>query len=210
MLFFAEFLISSWFNATDTAYWKHLLSFRLIDLLLLFCFYTIRRMYIWSASFKIYLMTFIIQWMTTTKNKITTSHWCVEWNMIAIKKWFKTFFSNLICFIINNDIYVITFWMHMLFIIIFRRNKLIAIANWIFHISDFLRLFMVSLKYGLILLSYSSTAGVLFLSPLLSYSINYYSKNYLFLLVDNNLLHAQRFLISLLILFLIALFLFLV
>ena len=34
-----------------------------------------------------------------------------------------------------------------------------------------IRLFLISLKYGLILLRYYSTDSVLFLSPLLSYSI---------------------------------------
>ena len=38
-------------------------------------------------------------------------------------------------------------------------------------VSDFLRLFMMSFKYGLILLRYFSTDSILFLSPLLSYSI---------------------------------------
>ena len=45
------------------------------------------------------------------------------------------------------------------------------IVNWIFHVSDFLRLFMMSFKLGLILLRYSSTDNVLFLSLLLSYSL---------------------------------------
>ena len=49
--------------------------------------------------------------------------------------------------------------------------KLIAIVNSIFHVSDFLRLFMMSFKCGLILLRYSSIDSVLFLSPLPSYSI---------------------------------------
>ena len=50
--------------------------------------------------------------------------------------------------------------------------KLIAIFNWIFHVSDLLRSFMTSFfKYGLVLLRYSSTDSVLFLSPLLLYSI---------------------------------------
>ena len=49
--------------------------------------------------------------------------------------------------------------------------KVIAIVNLIFHVSDFLRLFMISFKYGLILLRYFSTDSVLFPSPLLSYSI---------------------------------------
>ena len=45
--------------------------------------------------------------------------------------------------------------------------KLFAIVNWIFHLSDVL----ISFKYGLIFLRYSSTNSVLFLSLLLSYSV---------------------------------------
>ena len=48
--------------------------------------------------------------------------------------------------------------------------KLFAIVNWIFHVSDFLGLFMISFKYGLNLSKYSSTGSDLFLSLLLSYS----------------------------------------
>ena len=55
---------------------------------------------------------------------------------------------------------------------------LIAIVNLIFHVSDFLRSFIISMcglmygrKYGLFLLRYSSIDSVLFPSPLLSYSI---------------------------------------
>ena len=48
---------------------------------------------------------------------------------------------------------------------------LFAIVNLNFYVSDFLRLFMMSFKYGLILLRYSSADSVLFPSPLLSYSI---------------------------------------
>ena len=44
--------------------------------------------------------------------------------------------------------------------------KLFAIANWIFYVPDFIRLFMISFKYGLTLLRYSSTDSVLFLSVL--------------------------------------------
>ena len=46
--------------------------------------------------------------------------------------------------------------------------KLIAISNWILNVSDFLRLFMIFFKYGLILLRYSLTDSVLFLALLLS------------------------------------------
>ena len=48
--------------------------------------------------------------------------------------------------------------------------KLIATVNWVFHESEFLRLFNMSFKYHLILLKYSSTDSV-FLSSLLLYSI---------------------------------------
>ena len=43
-----------------------------------------------------------------------------------------------------------------------KKLKLIAIVNWIFHVSDFLRVFMMLLKYCLILLRYSSTDSVSF------------------------------------------------
>ena len=49
-------------------------------------------------------------------------------------------------------------------------TKLFAIVNWIFPVSNFLRLFMMSFKYGLISLRYSSTDSVLFPSLLLLYS----------------------------------------
>ena len=44
---------------------------------------------------------------------------------------------------------------------------LFVIVTRIFHVSDFLSLFMMSFKCGLILLRNSSTDSVLFLSPVL-------------------------------------------
>ena len=49
--------------------------------------------------------------------------------------------------------------------------KLFAIINRFLQLSDFLRLFMMFYKYGLILLRYSSTDSALFLSLLLSHSV---------------------------------------
>ena len=49
--------------------------------------------------------------------------------------------------------------------------KLIAIVKWILHVSDFLRLFMISFKYSLIFFKFNSSIDRVFLSPLLSYSI---------------------------------------
>ena len=48
--------------------------------------------------------------------------------------------------------------------------KLFAIVR-IFYVSDFLRLFMMSFKYGVILLKYSSTDSVLFLSVFFVFNI---------------------------------------
>ena len=48
--------------------------------------------------------------------------------------------------------------------------RLIVTANWFFHVSNFLRSFMISFKYGLLLLRYSLTNSVLFLLLLLLYS----------------------------------------
>ena len=51
-----------------------------------------------------------------------------------------------------------------------KKIRLFAMANWLFHVPNFLRLFMMSFQYGLILKRYCSTA-VLFLSLVLLYSI---------------------------------------
>ena len=72
--------------------------------------------------------------------------------------------------------------------------KSFAIVNLIFHGWDFLRLFMMSFKYGLILLRYSSAIRVLFLSPFyFRVQYNFCPENYFLWLVYNNLLlHAQK------------------
>ena len=49
--------------------------------------------------------------------------------------------------------------------------KLIVIFSWIFHVSDFFRSLMISFKYGLVSLRYSST-DIVFLTSLLLYSIS--------------------------------------
>ena len=62
------------------------------------------------------------------------------------KKWFRKFFYNFICFIINDNICVITLWMYcMLFISSQVVVKIISIVDWIFNLSDFLRLYFSSM-----------------------------------------------------------------
>ena len=110
-------------------------------------------------------MTFIIQWMNIIKSKLTTFHWF----QIIFESFFC--FHNFICFIINHDFYGITFWIYyMIFITItFKRNKI----N--------LRSFMISFKYGLILLRTSQL--IVFFNCLYFYiQCNCYSKNYLLFL----------------------------
>ena len=74
--------------------------------------------------------------MNTIKDKIITSHWCFQSNLISRKNWLKLWLyqSQVINHVvINHELCVITLWMHYtLFIITFRRNKLIAIVNWVF------------------------------------------------------------------------------
>ena len=109
--------------------------------------------------------------MNKIEDKLTTFHW-FHIILTSIVKSIKKFFYNFICFIIHHDFYVISFWMHYtLFIISMVEIKLFAIVNWIFDVLDFLRLFMTSVKYGLILLRYSETDSVLFQSSLLLHSI---------------------------------------
>ena len=51
------FLVSSWFNANVIAYWKYLLSFSFIGFIVaFFVFYPIWRIFIWSTSFKNFLL----------------------------------------------------------------------------------------------------------------------------------------------------------
>ena len=62
LILYGYFFISSWLNATITAYWKHSLPFLLIEFIVVFfVFYPIRRTYVWSTTTWIYFMTFIIQ-----------------------------------------------------------------------------------------------------------------------------------------------------
>ena len=114
-------------------------------------------------------MTLAKQSMNTVKDKIATYHWCFQPSLISIKKWFKKLFNNFIWVIINHEFYVIIIRSISYFSIMsLEERKLIAIVNWIFHITDLLRLFIMSFKHGLIFLRYSLVERVLFLSPLIA------------------------------------------
>ena len=92
--------------------------------------------FMWCTTIWIYFMTLIIQYMHIIQGKLTTFH-RFQIILISTFKWIEKFY-NFICFIINHDFYIITFWTHCrLFLIIYGRKKLFAIANWIFHVTFF-------------------------------------------------------------------------
>ena len=64
------------------------------------------------------------------------------YNTINEYNWRQTY--NLHLFLINHDLYVVTFQMHykLFIIIIFNEIKVIVIFNWIFYKTDFWGLFM--------------------------------------------------------------------
>ena len=113
------------------------------------------------------------------KYEITTFHWCFQ--PILERKYWKSSSITL------SALSLIVIFMLSLFECItcsssvsLWKAKLIAIVSWTIYVSGFLRSFLISFKYQLILLRYSSTD-------------NCYYKKKLPLLVYNNLvLHAQK------------------
>ena len=138
-----------WFNATVTTYSKHFLwKFYCC----FFVFYPVRRIYMWRTTIWSYFIPLILQKKNIIEEKLTTFH---RFPIISILffEWFKKFFYNFIFFIINNDSYAITFWIHCsLFIIIFRRNK-INCSCWLDF--PYLKLFMMNYLFTLFMRSFN-------------------------------------------------------
>ena len=93
------FPIFSRFNGPIAAYWKALI---IIDRIYccFFAFFSIRR--IWSATFQIYFMTFVMQQINTIKDKIITFYRFFLAYLISRRKWLKKFLNKFIWFIINH------------------------------------------------------------------------------------------------------------
>ena len=94
--------------------------------------------------------------MNTIKDKTTFCHWCFQSNLIRDSKGFSINSSALTLI----SIFMLSFL-----------NALHVLHYCLWHLSDILRLLMMSFKYGVTLLRYSSADSVLLLSLLLSYSI---------------------------------------
>ena len=167
-LFFSNFFQSSFSDGSFILFQLSLLITGLILIILTGCV----PVSLWFSATVILFWKYLSSFLNTIKCEITIFHWNFQPNLIPWKKWFKKFFYNFICLIINHDFDVVIFWIiTRSSSLSLKERKLIAIINWIFHASDFLRFFMISFNYGLILLRYLSTNNVLFLQPLLSYSI---------------------------------------
>ena len=133
--------------------------------------------------------------MNVIKDIFTTFHG-LQIIFISISECFEKFFYNFICFIINHDFYVITFWMHYtLFIMISRRNKIICYCWLNLPRVRSLRLFMMSFKYDLLFKDVLEVIVFYFCQLYFHTQCNCYLKKYLFLLVYNNLfqLHSQKY-----------------
>ena len=67
-------------------------------------FYPIRRIFLWSNTFKINYMTIVREEMNTARYEFSTwIHWCFQLTLISTNKWLKKLFCNLTWFIINQD-----------------------------------------------------------------------------------------------------------
>ena len=95
------------------------------DLLLLFCFLSSQEN-LYMIHHRFYLFCGIYD--TINEHKQSQKNYLSSIFLDyfdVIKEWFKRFFNNFVYFVINHDLFIITFWMHYtLFIIILRRNKI--------------------------------------------------------------------------------------
>ena len=111
----------SWFNVTAAAYLKHLS----LSLIVFYCCFSgsissQENLYMIHHNLEFFFMTFAMQQINTIKDKMTTFDRFFWAYLISRKKWFNKFLNNLF----NLDFYVIILWMHyMLFISVFRKNK---------------------------------------------------------------------------------------
>ena len=152
-MFDGSFLIYSWFNVTVTVVWKYLLSFLLMGILVVFLLFLESAEYIYDSR-RLGFISWQVIWylfLSDLKSSLITSS-ALSLIMISILSIFE-------CVTWSSSLSSL------------EEVKLIFIVCWIFHVSDFLRSFMISYKSGVILWRYSWTDRVLFSSLLLLYSI---------------------------------------
>ena len=131
-----------------------------------FVFYPIKRIWIWSTRFQIYLLTFVRNCKKLIQSKIKSLPFTDVSKpfLVSIKKWLREFFSNFSMFSSVTSLFKCITCSSSRSL---KQKKLIAIVTWIFHVSCFRRKFMMSFRYGLIFSRCFLIDRVLFLSPLL-------------------------------------------
>ena len=135
-----------------------------------FYFYLIRKIYLWSTTICNYFTNFIIQQMKLLKTKslpfidFPKLFWYLlrgDWKSSSMTSSVSSLIVILSLFECNK---------HSSSLLSYTKIKLIVIVISFFNGSDFLKLFMILCKYGLILKRYFLTNSV-FLSHLLLYSV---------------------------------------
>ena len=117
-------------------------------------FYSVRRIYIWSTTIDSDLFYEICN--TRNEHNGRQTHYLLI--DFSNQIWYQET-SELKSFLVTSSalplimISLLSLFNHF---IVFRRNKINCCFFFIFHLSDVVRLFMISFKYGLILLRYFS------------------------------------------------------
>ena len=163
------FFYFSWFNVTVIAYWKQLLYFLLMGFIAAFLFFIQSGKSIYDPP----RLKFILWqlWYNNWTESKTNPLLFIDSQLL----WYLSLSESKTYFITSSSLIMISVF--SLFECITRSSslskeeiKLFGIVNWIFYESDFFRLSLISFKYGLILLRYSSTNSISFLLPILSFS----------------------------------------
>ena len=125
MIFFSRFFpISLWFNASIAQYWNHLLWSFSVGFISLFFIFLCNQENLHLIHHHLDLFYDIRNAIEEHNEiKITTFRWFFSTYLISRKKWFKKFFNNLNCFIINHHFYGINMNYDKFFIGVFRKDK---------------------------------------------------------------------------------------
>ena len=93
------------------------------------------------------------KWTSLKANSPPFINWKLLWYLFLSNS--KSFFYSFMCFTINHDFYVECI-LRSSSLSFLEEIKLIVIVNWIFHVPDFMKSFLVSFMHGLVLLRYFS------------------------------------------------------
>ena len=140
---FSIFPISSWFEATVTAYWKHL-SFLLIEFICAFLFFIQSGESIYDPLRFWFILRHLQYYLRlpSTDSKLFGYLFLSE-----SKSYLVTSFASSLIMISTFSFFECITPSASLSI---KEIKITAIVSWIFHVSDFLRLFVMPFKYGII------------------------------------------------------------